>query len=321
MTRLELHPFGSEFLDDAAGLLVHRHTAHRAVEPSLPAAYEQPDVARAAIEELATGEATGAVASRGGAVVGYMLGTPRDSRTWGPNVWVEPAGHAVDEPDVARDLYAFAAARWVDEGRTSHYAVVPASDPALVDAWFRLGFGQQHVHAIREAPTTPLAGAHRGVVIRHATRGDIDTLAELELELPAHQMRSPVFSTLAPPPLEEVRAEWAEDFDNPAFAVFVAVLDGRVVGSAVGCSVNESGLHTGIARPDDAAHLGFAAVLEDARGAGIGKALGTTVLDWAAAEGYRAVVTDWRATNLLSSRTWPQLGWRPTFLRLFRAIA
>ena len=34
-----------------------------------------------------------------------------------------------------------------------HYAMVPATDPALVDAWFRLGFGHQHVHAIREAPS------------------------------------------------------------------------------------------------------------------------------------------------------------------------
>ena len=55
--------------------------------------------------------------------------------------------------------------------------------------------------------------------------------------------------------------------------------------------------------------------------AGAGTALGATVLDWAATEGYTAVVTDWRATNLLSSRTWPKLGFRPTFLRLFRAIA
>jgi hypothetical protein len=36
--------------------------------------------------------------------------------------------------------------------------------------------------------------------------------------------------------------------------------------------------------------------------------------------GYRTAVTDWRATNLLSSRTWPRLGFRPTFLRLFRSI-
>ena len=53
-----------------------------------------------------------------------------------------------------RDLYALAAARWVDEGRTSHYAVVPSDERGLVDAWFRVGFGQQHVHAIREVPTS-----------------------------------------------------------------------------------------------------------------------------------------------------------------------
>ena len=133
--------------------------------------------------------------------------------------------------------------------------------------------------------------------------------------------RSPVFSSVPPPPVEEARAEWDEDFDNPAFATFVAVADGRVVGSAIACSVEESSLHSGIAQADDAAHLGFAAVLEDARGMGAGTALGATVLDWAATEGYTAVVTDWRATNLLSSRTWPKLGFRPTFLRLFRAIA
>ena len=39
--------------------------------------------------------------------------------------------------------------------------IVPATDPALVDAWFRLGFGHQHVHAIREAPTDERCGAAR----------------------------------------------------------------------------------------------------------------------------------------------------------------
>jgi len=321
MTPLELHPFGPEFLDDAARLLADRHATQRLVEPGLPAAFEQAGIARAAIEALATADASGAVATRGGAVVGYLLGTPRADPTWGPNVWVEPAGHAVAEPELARDLYGLAASRWVEEGRTSHYAIAPATDGVLVDAWFRVGFGLQHVHAIREAPEVPLTKAPADVVIRRPTREDLDALAELELVLPAHQQLSPVFSALPPSPFDEVRAEWAEDFDNPAFATFVAVLDGRVVGSAIGCSVAESGMHTGIARPDDAGFLGFAAVLEDARGAGVGKVLGTTVLDWASAEGYRWVVTDWRATNLLSSRTWPKLGWRPTFFRLFRAIA
>ena len=34
----------------------------------------------------------------------------------------------------------------------------------------------------------------------------------------------------------------------------------------------------------------------------------------------RRVVTDWRAPNLLSSRAWPALGFRPTFLRLHRLL-
>ena len=37
-------------------------------------------------------------------------------------------------------------------------------------------------------------------------------------------------------------------------------------------------------------------------------------------EGFATVVTDWRMTNLTSSRSLPRLGFRPTFHRLFRAI-
>jgi len=321
MPRLELRPFAPTDVDDAADLLARRHTAHRQAEPSLPTAYERADVARQAIEELLGAGALGAIAARGGTAVGFMLGGHRDDPTWGPgNVWVEPAGHAVDEPEAVRDLYGLAAARWVEEGRNAHYAVVPTHDPPLVDAWFRVGFGLQHVHALRETPEAPLTVVPPGVVIRRPTRGDIETLAELDLSLPAHQGLSPVFSMVPPPSLDEARAEWEEDFDNPAFATFVGEIDGRVVGSAVGCSVELSSLHTGIARPDAAAHLGFAAVLPDARGSGVGTALGATVLDWAATEGYAATTTDWRETNLLSSRSWPKLGFRPTFYRLFRGI-
>ena len=45
-------------------------------------------------------------------------------------------------------MYAVAAQRWADEGRTAHYALVPATDSVAVDAWFRLGFGHQHTHAL-----------------------------------------------------------------------------------------------------------------------------------------------------------------------------
>jgi GNAT superfamily N-acetyltransferase len=311
-------PFADEHLDGAAALLAARHRAQRLVEPGLDPAYEEPAAALAEIDVLWRADgASGAAALAGEELVGFVVGRPREA-SWGPNVWVDPAGHAVVRAELVRDLYAAAAERWVDEGLTSHYAVVPATDPALVDAWFRLGFGHQHVYAIREAPPPGPAPEAAGLVLRRAERSDIDALARLDIALTEHQRLSPVFSGVPLPDLEETRAEYEADFDD--FTTFVAERDGEVIGSAVGCPIEVSSMHKGLALPPGAAFLGFAAVLPEHRGFGAGRLLGEVVLAWACETGREWVVTDWRMTNLLSSRAWPQLGFRPTFYRLFRAI-
>jgi ribosomal protein S18 acetylase RimI-like enzyme len=308
-------------LDDAAALLAARHGRQRALEPLLATRFEKQAPARAEVAALWEHEgASGTVAVVAGRVTGFLLGSPRDGGIWGPSMWVEPAGHAVERAETVRDLYAVAAAHWVEDGRTFHYAVVPASDATLVDAWFRLGFGQQHVHALREAPETTAFELPAGLEIRRAGRPDIEPLAELDLVLLRHQAVAPVYSAIELPTLDEARAEWSESIDDPSLAAFVAVSEGQVLGSAIACSVQRSSAHTGVARPDNAGHLGFAAVFPEARGRGAGRALGNAVMAWSAEQGYRTVVTDWRATNLLSSRCWPRLGFRPTFHRLFRAI-
>ncbi len=321
MARIEILPFADEHIDDAARLLAARHRAQRFVEPGLAATYEEPEGTREAIAGLTESGATGAIALRDGEVAGYLLGGPRGP-LWGPNVWVEGAGHAVTEPEIVRDLYGFAAARWVESGATSHYTVVPATDAGLVDAWYRLGFGQQHVHAIREpAGAMETLRLPPGIAIRRAERRDIPTLALLDVELAVHQGRSPVFSSYEPPPMAEAIKEWEDGFDDPACTTFVAEHDRAVIGSAVGCSIEVSSEHRGIVQPANAGFLGFAAVLPEARGLGAGRALGEAVILWARDAGYPSVAIDWRETNLLSSRTWPRLGFRPTFRRLHRAIA
>ena len=146
-------------------------------------------------------------------------------------------------------------------------------------------------------------------------------LARLEVELPAHQALAPAFSSGALTTFEESQAEWEEDFNDPAYATFVVEHDGAVVGSAVGCALAKSSSHTGPNLPDRAAFLGFAAVLPEARGLGAGRALGEAVRGWAAADGrFDAIATDWRETNLLSSRAWPALGYRSTFTRVHRLV-
>jgi len=317
MPELLIQPFSEEHIADAAALLEERHERQRAVEPGLPANVDY----RAEIEALwGMDERSGTAAIRDGELVGYLIGVHRDE-TWGSNIWVEYAGHAVREHELVRDLYAAAAAEWVARGRDAHYALVPASDPELVDAWFRLSFGAQHAAAIQETPESS-AGPPSSVVVRPATAEDVLAATEIDLELPRVQDRSPVFSRIPAPTSisDDDREEFLSDIDDPETALFVAEIDGKLVGELLMVPVERSSMHVGLARPERAAFLTFAATLPEARGSGAGLALTNAGLAWAREQGYPVTVVDWRETNLFASRFWPARGFRRTFLRLYRSI-
>ena len=322
MARLEVVPFSDEHLDDAARLLAARHARDRRVEPLLPERYEAPAEAREELErDWCSDGASGAAALRGGRLVGYLIGAPRGSEIWGENVWVELAGLAVEEePEEVRDLFALAAALWVEQGRTRHYVLVPTADPALVDAWFRLGFGQQQAHGIREVPARAEQAATTGLEIRRPVVDEIDSFAELDLALPRHQRSSPVFSGRPLPTEEEIREEWLDTLSKDEEDVLVAFRDGKPLAVwSVYVGGPTSHFH-GMAWPDRASYLAYASTLPEARGSGIGVALTEASLARAAGRGEAAMVTDWRVTNLLASRFWPNRGFRPFFLRLYRSI-
>jgi ribosomal protein S18 acetylase RimI-like enzyme len=316
VSRLELLSFGDEHLDAAGELLAARHRRHRAAEPLLPPRFEDPAAARAEVETAWRKEgATGAIAFRDGKAVGYLVGAPADDEVWGPNEWVEVAGHAVEETEVVRDLYAAVAARWIDEGRTRHYAVVPAADTALVDAWFRLSFGQQQAQAICEVRAEPWPEG-----VRRAEPRDVDALVELAPLLQEHQNLSPVFGFRPPWDPDWLRAEIEKDIGGEEFGQFVAEVDGRIVANFEVAPVEVSSMHDSLGRPERACYLAFAVTLPEARGSGAGVALTNACFAWAHEAGYESMVTDWRVTNLLASRFWPRRGFRTTFLRLYRRI-
>jgi GNAT superfamily N-acetyltransferase len=313
MAGLDVVPFADEHVGGAAKLLAERHRRHRDAEPLLPTKVDF----RAEIEALLAKEgASGAAALNGGQLVGYLLGAPREDPVWGPNVWVELAGHAVEDPEVVRDLYGLAAAGWVEEGRTRHYALAPASEVALLDAWFRLSFGQQHAFGIRELPKE--SAVPEG--IREASEDDVDALVALAPLLNRHQALAPVFGGGREWTEEEVRKDIADDLAAPEVGNLVAEVDGRIAGNFVVVPIEQSSTHVGLARPEGASFLGWAATMPEVRGSGVGLALTEASFAWARSRGYETMVTDWRVTNLLSSRFWPRRGFRETFLRLYRSI-
>jgi GNAT superfamily N-acetyltransferase len=303
---VEIVPFAEEHLDAAAGLLAKRHEAHRRSFPELPAEADY----RAEIATLLEGGATGAFTD--GA---YVLGRPAKSELWGPNMWVEAAGHAANDEELLRDVWAAAASGWFEQGVRAHYTLVPASDGALLDGWFRLGFGAQHAHGLMEIPDREWPAG-----VREATEDDIEALVEIGPLLSHHQRSSPVFSSVPAQTAEDVRADVLDDFASEGVANLVYERDARIVADFFVCPLEMSSAHSGLARPSGAAFIGFAVTEPAVRGSGAGVALTDASFAWARERGYEVMVTDWRETNLSASRFWPRRGFRTSFLRLHRWI-
>jgi GNAT superfamily N-acetyltransferase len=302
---MEIVPFSDEHVDAAAELLAARQEAHRSVFPQLPQADYRAEIA-SLLEEGATGAFTDGA---------YVLGRSTSDERWGPSVWVEAAGHAATDPERLRDVWGHAAAGWFEQGLTAHYALVPATDPSLLDAWFRLGFGAQQAHALVEIPEREWP---KGV--REATTDDLEALVEIGPLLSRHQRASPIFSSVPEQSAEDVRADVVDDFATEGVANLVFEAEGRVVGDFFVCALTLSDAHSGLARPPGAAFIGFAVTDPAIRGTGAGVALTDASFAWARGRGYEVMVADWRVTNLLASRFWPRRGFRTTFLRLYRSI-
>lgn len=297
MARLELHPFSEDYREEAAGLLADRHGRHRAAEPLLP---EIDDFAA----QLPEGD--GAVATRGGEVVAYVIATVGDERSE-----VGLAGCAASEAEAVRDVYAHLAPGWPKQ----HQALVPASDGELVDAWFRLAHGCQFMTAVRD--TAPLEAPPFRGTIRPTTPDDLGEVAGFDRLLHTHLCASPSFSGLDVDSYDfdgEWSTLWEETEEFPFHRI--AELDGRVAGHILLYNRPSGDLRIGEGNID----LAHAATKVDARGQGVAVALVAAATAWAHEQGRRSLSTDWRAVNLEASRFWPRRGWRPTFLRVFRAI-
>jgi GNAT superfamily N-acetyltransferase len=297
MPGLEIHPL-SGLRDEAAALLAERFARQRAVEPLLP----QVDDFAAHLPE------TGHVATRGGEPVAF-LGGAVDAETKIAR-WLF-GGHAAREPEALADLFALQAH---EAGVSRFMLTVPATDRALVDVWFRLAFGCQAVWAVQEV-TSVEPVAFDGT-IRPSTPDDLEAVLDLDETLFAHQEATPSYSGFAAPPREELRKEEAGMWDDPEQFGFVAEVGGRVAGLLVLYLRPEGDLRV----PANNIDLAFAATRDDVRGTGVGLALTAHAMNWAHEHGYASMTCDWRSVNLLSSRFWPRRGFRPQYLRLYRAV-
>ena len=296
MPKLEIHPFSDEFRAEAATLLRARHDRHRGAEPLLPSVEDF-------AAQLPSGD--GAVATRGGTAVAYLV-----AEVGGERAAAGLAGCAATEPEALRDVYAHLAASWP----ARHQVLVPASDAELIDPWFRLAFGCQAMTGVRETAVEEVP--EFGGTIRESTPDDLPVLAGLERMLWQVQSGAPSFTGFDAGGID-FEADWSSHWEEDCYPLHVvAELDGRVVGHLLLYDRPAGDLRV----PERNVDIALAGTVDDARGRGVGVALTAHALTFAHERGFCSMTTDWRSVNLLSSRFWPRRGFRPTFLRLYRAV-
>ena len=132
-------------------------------------------------------------------------------------------------------------------------------------------------------------------------------------------MKAPVWNPMLPERVSVFEKGWAGMEDDPEEGViWLAFIEDRFVGVQGFWSADETDDNLHI--PPRCAELGMAGTREGERGKGIGTLLTQHVFYHARSAGYHYCETDWRSTNLLSSRFWPHQGFNPVVYRLVRRI-
>lgn len=317
--------FTDEHLQDAAALLAMRHRNERKVYPELPSSFEHPSAAIKPLQsEWKKEHSTGVVAINHGKMAGYLFGHIRVDSFWGRSAWIQyPAlSHAKNqEAELYRDLYAHLADQWVKEGYFHHYVFVPAGDPSLLDAWFRLGFSYQQVYGVLDLHGTVTGDKQEkpdGIEIRMLEKSDRGQLRKIAEWNSLHQADSPGWSPLFPETLVEIRDGYAGIVDDVEAKVWFAVQDDEIVAFHAYWPA-EAG-ETNMITPENSIELTVASTRPGLRGKGIGRYLTAYCFDEIKKLGYRYCMTDWYMYNLLSSRFWPGQGFRPVMYRLVRRV-
>lgn len=328
---VEIVPFHVGLLPAAAELLARRHARDRAAGPLLPARFEEPRTALAAVREVWSKPFTSGVAAlRDGKLVGYLLGEVRFEMIRGRHVWVHLPGHALAGDEAAAlyaDLYAAAGPAWLRMGAFDHYVMMPANDAEGLETWFTLSFGKEQAHAVLSLADLTIETVDvPGVRIRRATEGDRDAFVEeMSPILRRHMAGPPVWGAALPEDMMAIREGFVEMLTDETAHIWIAEefadgRAGRMLGYQLYYPASPADDNLTIPISDRTVLLEVAATRAEARGRGIGRALTAAGLADAAAGGYRVCVTDWRTTNIEANRFWPRLGFQYAAYRLTRKV-
>jgi hypothetical protein len=251
-------------------------------------------------------------------LAGYIMGDIRINNRIGRAAWVPYEGIAIREDqssELIRYLYAKVSVLWLEQGCFSHYTLVPIANTVYYEAFLKLSFAIEQVHAVMNIEEYKPFKNVADVDIRLANKMDSEVLGKMSSIISTFQNSPPVFI----PALPEVLANIKRAFKGLVEEVDVIVLIAEKDKKELGFQEYEM-IAPSLMAPDDGIELCTAGTYYSQMGSGIGKKLMNEGCRVIKEKGYGSITTDWRITNLASSTFWPKCGFKPVAYRMVRFI-
>ena len=312
---IDIVPFESNFLPEAASLFTPNFQALRRSVPVLPDHFENPAVVTQHLEGLFA-RCPGAAAVEDGRLAGYigwyMLSNFRESGRVA--AYTPEWGHAAapeNQAVIYRALYRAASTAWFESGCQIQAVTLLAHDPGVVNTWFWNGFGLGVVDAVRPAAPLGLKPA-AGLEIRRAAPADAETLALLEDEHKRHYSQPPTLMIASAPSSVE---EFRDLLRDPRNCAWLA-LDGSTPAGYLRFEGSSHGAADVVSSETTVANTG-AYVRPAYRGRGAAPAMLEAALREFAARGLTCCSVDFESFNPEAAAFWPRY-FQPVCLSVFR---
>lgn len=244
----------------------------------------------------------GVAAMENGRLMGYMAGRYYNGLLGvHKGAFVPEWAHASvkENPfEIYRRMYQAIGQRWVEQGCLTHAIQFLSYTDKAQEAFCWNGFGRVCIDAIRpvEAINVEMPQGISSALIQEK---DIPAWLTLVDGHNRHLAKSPAFK----PYLEsEMERELADVIKRPGNGTWIAWKDGEAIGyMSIAPKVDGAAW---IVNGERKIAISGAFVKPEFRGKGISKALLSTIMEWAAGEGFVRCSVDFEATNLEACRFW-----------------
>lgn len=295
---MRLETFSPNHAAEAAALAYAGYQEEREHVPALPVIADVPPLAQFA------GNGLGAAAFDGGRMVGFLCTADPFEHAFGSTnvrgVFSPMGAHGavrVNREKIYAHLYQFAAEKWVRAGAMSHSICLYAHDEAAHRLFFRYGFGERCVDAVRTLEPVRCAsgGAYE---LEEVPAQECQEVYPFEVALHRHFLRSPFFMNRSLADFEAWRAEKQQEKAR----WFVAKHSGRMCAYL---EISRAG-ETFISESAEYAHVTGAYCVPEHRGSGMYADLLRYAMAVLQREGYRYLGTDYESINPAAAGFWPK---------------